>query len=325
MSQHETGRHSASAPALKSESESASEPQPLRQSPSHGLSGWLIHRAAARAPQDLSERLEEEWLADLADRPTGLSRVRFAVGCAWATRVIAFEHRLSGVAALGTIGAAKLLSLPSRRDFGRFSRPSSTVFMVIGLHAVVFYALMTGLGYTHVTIPRPPLENQALKEARTRPELLPIPKPSLDEVRLRVPPLDFPTVGKSDPSTELTTSNDRDPLPPAIQPQPSPEPPHVVKQVQGGAGPGFPNAEDFYPSLSRHLEEQGVVAVRVCVDTSGRLTADPTTLQGSGSSRLDDGALQLARAASGHYRASTEDGRPVNSCYPLRIRFQLRN
>jgi len=33
---------------------------------------------------------------------------------------------------------------------------------------------------------------------------------------------------------------------------------------------------------------------------------------------------QLARAGSGHYRATTEDGQPVNSCYPLGIRFQLK-
>ncbi len=37
------------------------------------LTHWLIHRAARGAPQSLSERLEEEWHADLATRPTALS------------------------------------------------------------------------------------------------------------------------------------------------------------------------------------------------------------------------------------------------------------
>jgi TonB family protein len=73
------------------------------------------------------------------------------------------------------------------------------------------------------------------------------------------------------------------------------------------------------------LEEQGNVTVQVCVDGKGRLTSDPTTLQSAGSPRLDEGALKLARAGSGHYRATTEDGQPVNSCYPLRIRFELKN
>jgi TonB family protein len=101
--------------------------------------------------------------------------------------------------------------------------------------------------------------------------------------------------------------------------------PYVVNQVQGGPGIGFPNPDDFYPMLSRHMEEQGTATVQVCVDTKGRLTADPTTLLGTGSFRLDEGALKLARAGSGHYRATTEDGRPVISCYPLRIRSCSRN
>ncbi|TLY91210.1 MAG: energy transducer TonB, partial [Gammaproteobacteria bacterium] len=45
----------------------------------------------------------------------------------------------------------------------------------------------------------------------------------------------------------------------------------------------------------------------------------------SGSARLDDGALKLAHAGSGHYRPTTEDGRPVDSCYVFRIRFELRD
>jgi hypothetical protein len=82
-------------------------------------------------------------------------------------------------------------------------------------------------------------------------------------------------------------------------------------------------------SLSERLEEEWLAnraaIVQVCVDTRGRLTSDPVTLQGSGSFRLDEGALKPARAGSGHYRATTEDGRPVDSCYPFRVRFQLRH
>ncbi len=41
---------------------------------------WLIRRAARGAPVSLSERLEEEWLADLATRPATLSRLRLESG-----------------------------------------------------------------------------------------------------------------------------------------------------------------------------------------------------------------------------------------------------
>ena len=47
-------------------------------------------------------------------------------------------------------------------------------------------------------------------------------------------------------------------------------------------------------------------------------------MQSSGSARLDEGAIKLARAGSGHYRASTENGTPVSSCYGYLIKFNLR-
>ena len=123
-----------------------------------------------------------------------------------------------------------------------------------------------------------------------------------------------------DKTREVTTGDHPDPPGP-----PAELTPHRILQVQGGPGMGFPDPDDFYPVLARHLEEQGVATVQVCVDAKGRLASVPTTLQGTGSSRLDEGALKLARAGSGHYRATTEDGQPVNSCFPFRVRFQLKN
>jgi hypothetical protein len=57
----------------------------------------------------------------------------------------------------------------------------------------------------------------------------------------------------------------------------------------------------------------------------GRLTGAPELAKTSGIQRIDAAALKLARAGSGHYRPTTEDGAPVNSCYAYRIRFRLNN
>jgi TonB family protein len=133
-------------------------------------------------------------------------------------------------------------------------------------------------------------------------------KPDLNIPREPDPKIDVTTVPEPIPS-DLSTA----------------VPPHIVQQVPGGPGTGFPDPDDFYPVLAKHLEEQGAATVQVCVDAKGRLTSAPTTLQGTGSARLDEGALKLARAGSGHYRATTQDGQPVNSCFPFRVRFQLRN
>jgi TonB family protein len=105
---------------------------------------------------------------------------------------------------------------------------------------------------------------------------------------------------------------------------PSEKPTHFVQKLSGGPGAGFPETADFYPSPSIRLGEEGMSIVQVCVDRKGRLTSEPSTVKGSGIARLDEAALKLARAGTGHYRATTEDGQPVNSCYPFGIRFQLK-
>jgi TonB family protein len=117
----------------------------------------------------------------------------------------------------------------------------------------------------------------------------------------------------------------------AVTPQPQdsklppPAPPQAINRVLGGPGRGFPNTDDYYPSVARRMGERGVVAVSVCVDAKGRLTADPTLAQSSGSASLDEGGLKLAKAGSGHYRPTTEDGVPVSSCYVYRIRYDLKD
>jgi hypothetical protein len=110
----------------------------------------LIHRAAARAPDALTERLEEEWLADLADRQGSLSRLRFAVGCCWATNIIAHDRELGLLpAAAGPVSGAGLgagSSLPPAW------RRTAAFVVVAGLHVTVFYAFVVGLNPgLHVT------------------------------------------------------------------------------------------------------------------------------------------------------------------------------
>lgn len=161
-----------------------------------GIAHRLIHRAARRVPDSLSERLKEEWLADFEVQRGAMARLRFALGCCWATNVIAHEHAVAAIAATSSAaGHGQLIRHPGE-DFPFFSGRTIT------------FVLAT---------------------------------------------------------------------------------------------------------------------VSVCVDGRGRLVSEPTLVESTGSTRLDDAALRLAKAGSGHYRATTEDGQTVNSCYPFRIRFELRN
>src|SRR5579862_1307494 len=64
------------------------------------FTGWIdtiarhvIERAAGRTPAILSDRLREEWMADLLDRQGPFARWRFALGCTWAAMIIQADCR----------------------------------------------------------------------------------------------------------------------------------------------------------------------------------------------------------------------------------------
>jgi TonB family protein len=283
---------------------------------------WLIYRAARSAPEPLSARLEEEWLADLAARSEAVSRLRFAMGCCWATRIIAYEHESSRAPVTSSVVANKALVPCTGPNHGFLSLRSSTFCLVVCLHALLLYGFITALSHTRGTAAPDPLQNQILKNPTPRVLPLPLPTPHLRDLNIEVPRPDTHLDYEPDPDVDLTTEIPKEP---SQTPPPQSAPAHVIQQVQGGPGEGFPHPDDYYPERSRLVDEQGTATVNVCVDARGRLTSDPTTLQTTGSPRLDAAALKLARAGSGHYRASTQDGRPVDSCYPFRIRFQLKN
>jgi hypothetical protein len=279
----------------------------------------LVRRAARSAPSSLSTRLEEEWLADMHERTSGLSRLRFAVGCYWASVAIGLEHRPFSVPVASTAqGSASMIVEPPRF----FSSRALMFGLVLSVHAAVFCGLMTA-GNTFFKPAEPPaLQPRVIDQPlpQIKPPPLDLSHSLLDKlhVRLLLPPLEHPVA----------------PTPPAIGgdlvlPQtPSgadSSSPREIVRVPGGLGPTFPHPDDYYPDASRRSAEQGATVLQVCVDAAGRLTSDPMPSQTSGSGRLDTAAIKLAKAGSGHYRPATEDGRPVASCYPVKIRFQLRN
>jgi periplasmic protein TonB len=287
-----------------------------------GFARWLIQRAARNAPPPLSERLEEEWLADLAAQRGQMARLRFGLGCCWATRVIAHEHCAQKVPAAASAAGNRTMTAYAQRDVSFFSRRTTAFLLIVALHAALIYAFITGLAHTMIDVIPQSLQAVVLPPPQTHepPPPPPLPKFSTPRIDKYDPPeitLQVPT--DLDTTIRVVTTQPQDTkLPP-------PTPPNAINRVLGGPGKGFPNTDDYYPSVARRMGERGVVAVSVCVDAKGRLTADPTLAQSSGSASLDEGGLKLAKAGSGHYRPTTEDGLPVSSCYRYRIRFDLKD
>jgi periplasmic protein TonB len=279
------------------------------------LAGELIRRAARNTPPSLSQRLEEEWLADLATRRGQITRLRLAAGCWWAARVIAQQHALARLAPAGSCGEHHIAAVYAPHDSSLPSRRTVALLLIASLHAGLIYLLAIGFVHKVVEAPPPVIDARVTSDTPTR-KPPPPPPVRLASTRIDLPPRDFPV--------EFTEETNAITPTPTERPNEGPtQPPPALVRVPGGPAKGFPNTADYYPDASRRLGEKGVALVQVCVDSQGRLTANPTIAQSSGSARLDGGALTLAKAGSGHYRATTEDGKAVPSCFPFRIRFDF--
>lgn len=284
--------------------------------PASALARSLVRCAARQAPPELAQRLEEEWLADLAARQSAFARIRFGLGCCWATRVIAHEFGTAATAAAGSASGQRLLVEWYGDDLARFSRRTVALIAIVCLHAGIFYLYLNGFTPRAVVDRVSPISAAFLRMTRTPARPAALPAARLTRISAPVPP-DFPRELPAAP-TSIAAREARRPAVPFL---PARRPIHLIA---GGPGAGFPDTEDYYPAAARRLGEEGAAVVRVCVDASGQLTAPPTVLESSGLARIDAGALRLAQAGSGHYRPTTENGRPVSACYPFLIRFRLQ-
>lgn len=276
----------------------------------------LVRRAARKAPPGLRGRLEEEWLADLAARESATARIRFGLGCCWATRVIARDFGVAIEATAGSASGQRLLVAAGGDVFSRFSRRTTALIAIVCLHAAIFYLYMNDFVRSAPVSQPGPFVGDVIKQPARQYLPTPIAQPRLAPTALpEVPTPEIPNLSV-DPAT-ITVAHPPEPAAVVLVA------PKRVDLVAGGPGAGFPNTGDYYPAMARRLGESGITAVRVCVDPLGRLTADPTIFQSSGVTRIDQGALNLARAGSGHYRPTTENGQAVSACYAFRIRFQL--
>lgn len=262
-------------------------------------------------------------MADLAARRGAVEKLFLAVGCCWATHVIAREHCVAAVATAAATSRGKTMFAFARHEGDAyFSRRSITLFLIIALHIGIVWAFATGLGHGalakvvdhFIVVP---------VDGTTRPkDPPPLPtrahsfRPPRIELVDRVIQIDD-TVGAGGALT-VTSGAKEDPMgDAALLPPP-------VKRVGGGPGRGFPNTDDYYPADAIRKGQEGAAIIQTCVDERGKLVANPTVVQSSGTPSLDEGALKLAKAGSGHYRPATEDGRPVSSCFDFRITFRVK-
>jgi protein TonB len=209
------------------------------------------------------------------------------------------------------------------QDSNFLTRRTVVLFAIVGLHVFIAWALATGLARRAIELVAPPIQTEVVEEVKKEDQPPPPPPPQMERPPVEIPP---PDVAIEVPvETQTTAIQDVTDKPVPKAPPPPPPPPPKRNLVAPKPGKNFPTAEEYYPPASKRLGEEGSANVHVCVGPNGKLTEDPTLAQTSGSARLDDGALKLAKAASGHYQPGTEDGAPTTSCTVFKIKFELRN
>ena len=86
----------------------------------------------------------------------------------------------------------------------------------------------------------------------------------------------------------------------------------------------MPSTDEYYPQSARRLGQEGLVGVSLCIGPDGKLSKAPTVVKSSGTASLDEAALRYANATSGHWKPATEDGKAVEKCSQLPVRFTLK-
>ena len=195
------------------------------------------------------------------------------------------------------------------------TRRGVVLLAIIGLHIFIAWALATGLARRALEVIAPPIQTDIVEEVKTQKEPPPPPPPEFQKPPVEVPPpdvtIDMPVEAPATTAITAVAATPHAPAPPV----------HVGTHKPPTVAKNFPASEEYYPAASKRLNEEGAPTVHVCVGANSKLTAAPTIAQSSGSPRLDEGALNLAKA--GRYVAGSDDGKPIDACFDFRIKFQM--
>jgi hypothetical protein len=160
----------------------------------HDLGQWLVQHAARSAPPLLAERLEEEWLADLEARQGFIARLRFGVGCWWATRIIAYEHSAASVsAAAASSTGSKTMTAYVRDTDTLLSQRTLTFLIIIGAHVAIIYAFANGMVHGVIKQITDRVVVIPVKDSPPRP-VPPLPRPTTEDGQPVVSCYDFRVV-----------------------------------------------------------------------------------------------------------------------------------
>jgi periplasmic protein TonB len=199
-----------------------------------------------------------------------------------------------------------------------------SIAVVIAAHAGLGWALLQIDAVRNTVAEALPIFVTPIVEEKPKPPPPPPPPPRPRVVPKEPPPiLTAPPAPIPEPAPFVAPPPPPEPPPPVaieapapLVAPPAPPSPVLINDVAYERPPAV-----IYPQVSRKLNEEGVVIVRVLIDRSG--TAEQVRVhKSSGHERLDQAAIAAVRAA--RFRPYTENGVPAQAYALIPIRFELR-
>lgn len=203
------------------------------------------------------------------------------------------------------------------------------IVIVALVHAVLGYALITGLAYNVVKKVAEDLNTFDVKEEPPPPEEEPPPPPP--EQPTEPPPVVAPppiVQNPNPPPVVVRTVQTPPPVfiptptaPPAPPPAP-PAPPTVSKAAGAKGNPAQWITQDDYPPGALRREESGTTAVSWEINSQGRVQNCKVT-SSSGSPELDNTVCRLLERRGRYSPAMDASGNPIVSRASRRVVWQL--
>jgi len=206
------------------------------------------------------------------------------------------------------------------------------IIIVALIHALLGYAIVTGLAYNVIKQAAEDLKTFDVEEEPPPPPEEPPPPPE-DMPDLPPPPTQPPPIVRTNiaPPPIQVQEAIAPPIPrppvitPPAPPRPPPPPPPAAKVTKAQSARG--NLQNLfsgsdYPQDALNNDEQGTVTVSLSIGTDGRVSGCNVT-SSSGSRSLDNATCRVLRSRARFTPARLSNGQPTTDTYTQRIVWRL--
>ena len=207
---------------------------------------------------------------------------------------------------------------------------TAAIIVVAILHAILGYAIVTGLAYNIVKKAAEDLKTFDVEEEPPPPEEEPPPppdQPDLPPPPVTPPPMIRPPLQQQPIQIqESVVIPPQRPIQPIVQPPPPPPPPPPpVRKIEPKSAVGNLQglfSGDDYPASALDNEEQGTVGVQLAIGPNGRVTGCNVTAS-SGSRTLDAATCRILRSRARFTPATDSSGNATTGSFSQRITWRL--